>query len=44
MSTRYDPIAKERFSVEQTPRGELIGIRAPRQIFAMLFLPFWLVM
>jgi len=44
MSTRYEPIAKERFTVESTLRGEVIRIKAPRQVFAMLFLPFWLVL
>lgn len=44
MSTRYEPIGKERFTVEQTPQGELIRIKASRQVFVMLFLPFWLVL
>ena len=44
MSTRYEPIGRERFVIEQTSRGEVIRIKAARQIFAMLFLPFWLVM
>jgi len=44
MSTRYEPIGRERFTVEQTARGEVVRVKAPRQIFVMLFLPFWLVM
>ena len=44
MSKRYEPISKERFIVEQTQRGELIRIKAFRQVFVMLFLPFWLVL
>ena len=42
MSTRYEPISIERFTIEQTAFGEAIKIKAPRQIFMMLFLPFWL--
>ncbi len=44
MGTKYEPIGKERFTINQTERGEVIRIKAPRQIFVMLFLPFWLVM
>ena len=42
--TKYEPIGKERFTLDHTERGEVIKIKAPRQIFVMLFLPFWLVM
>jgi hypothetical protein len=42
MATRYQPLGKERFQVENTFDGEQIRIRAARQVFAMLFLPFWL--
>jgi hypothetical protein len=38
----YEPIAQARFSVETTPQGDQIRIKARRQIFAMLFLPVWL--
>jgi hypothetical protein len=44
MGTGYEPIAKERFTVVPTAHGEVIRIKAPRQIFVMLFLPFWLIM
>lgn len=44
MGARYEPVSKERFSIEETIDGERIRIKAPRQIFAMFFLPFWLVM
>lgn len=44
MSTKYEPVAKERFTIERTLHGEQIRIRAPRQIFVMLFLPIWLVL
>lgn len=44
MNARYEPVGKERFKIEQTPLGEQIRINAPRQIFVMLFLPFWLAM
>ena len=40
----YVPVDAERFTVEQTARGELIRIPARRQIFAMLFLPVWLAL
>jgi hypothetical protein len=43
MSTQYEPIAKARFTVEKSPRGEVIRIKASRQVFVMLFLPLWLV-
>lgn len=38
----YVPVGKERFSVEHTARGEQIRVKASKQIFVMLFLPFWL--
>jgi hypothetical protein len=38
----YEPIARERFTIEQGVSGEQIRIPAPRQIFVMLFLPVWL--
>ena len=44
MSARYEPVGHERFTVEQSLQGEVIRIRAQRQIFAMLFLSFWLAM
>lgn len=43
MTGRYESLGAERFSVEQTAEGELIRIRARRQIFPMLFLPIWIV-
>src|SRR5471032_320619 len=43
MASRYQPIAEPRFGIEQTPEGEQIRVRAARQIFPLLFLPFWLV-
>ena len=44
MGTKYEPVGKERFTVDLTSHGELIRIKAPRQVFVMLFLPFWLVL
>lgn len=38
----YEPVAKARFTVEQTDDGEQISLKAKRQIFPMLFLPVWL--
>ena len=43
MTARYEPIARARFAVEQTQDGEQIRIKAPRQLWPMLFLPVWLV-
>ncbi|WDF74386.1 hypothetical protein [Novosphingobium sp. KACC 22771] len=43
MTVRYQPLGKERFTVEHTFEGEQIRIKAKRQIFPMLFLPVWLV-
>jgi len=42
MAIRYQPLGKERFQIEKTFDGELIKVRARRQIFPMLFLPIWL--
>ncbi|WP_084578897.1 hypothetical protein [Sphingomonas azotifigens] len=44
MGARYEPVHRERFVVETTAEGERIRIKAPRHIFVMLFLPFWLVL
>lgn len=38
----YEPIAEERFAVERAGTGELIRVRAERNLFVMLFLPVWL--
>jgi hypothetical protein len=40
--SRYEPVGKARFRVEQIDGGEQIVIDAPRPMFAMLFLPIWL--
>ena len=42
MDARYEPISKERFTIEETADGERIRVKAPRQIFVTIFLPFWL--
>ena len=42
MTTRYEPLGKERYLIEQAGDGEKIRIKAQRQIFALLFLPVWL--
>lgn len=38
----YEPLRKERFVVEHGEYGERVRIKPRKQIFAMLFLPFWL--
>ena len=38
----YEALGEPRFVVEQTPEGELVRIRARRQVFVLLFLPVWL--
>ena len=39
----YESVARARFEIERTPDGEQVRIKARRQIFAMLFLPLWLI-
>lgn len=44
MAGRYESVKPPRFEVEQGLGGERIRIRARRNIFALLFLPIWLVL
>jgi hypothetical protein len=44
MAGRYEAVKPPRFEIEQGLGGERIRIRARRSIFALLFIPFWLVM
>jgi hypothetical protein len=40
----YEPVKPPRFEIEQDMGGERIRVRARRNVFVLLFLPFWLVM
>ncbi|KAB0679348.1 hypothetical protein [Aureimonas leprariae] len=42
METRYEPVGRERFTVETTASGERVRIRPSRPILVMLFLAVWL--
>src|SRR3954468_14353418 len=42
MAGRYETVKPPRFEVEQGLGGERIRIPARRNLFALLFLPFWL--
>uniref|UniRef100_UPI003783A832 hypothetical protein n=1 Tax=Allosphingosinicella sp. TaxID=2823234 RepID=UPI003783A832 len=44
MERRYEAVRPPRFEIEQGLSGEQIRIKARRNIFALAFLPFWLVM
>jgi hypothetical protein len=40
----YEPVKPPRFEIEQDLGGERIRVRARRNVFVLLFLPFWLIM
>ena len=42
MERRYEPVQGARFVIEQTPSGEQIRTKPPRNLFALIFLPVWL--
>lgn len=44
VSGRYETVKPPRFEVEQTAGGERIRVRIRRNVFALLFLPVWLVL
>jgi hypothetical protein len=43
MAGRYEEVKPPRFEIEQGLGGERIRVRAQRNIFALLFLPLWLI-